>query len=494
MAICRLDFLVCSFACLDPGRCSRHRCSCRQRNGDFVRRAVSNGLFASPRQFDEFVRLPASFPRLSAHQKGSQLNSFNRVHPLFTLFVHNGSHEETRQRERAFAALAAQNPLCYRLLLGRWAYDLALAEVLAPAKGTDAVAFPSKIVFVEPVVGFYLSSHLRKREPRIIEAEGLLRKHPLDGSGKLHSILDIDFSRVRRCFASRHDDGFTHTCLVQPLWQQDPPLCLDHYLSTRRCIDERCEFSHAYRLQPDVLQALRFELSRTPCPLLLSGYDCPDGRACYFAHACPYGDRCKRTGCRFTTAMHPAAALNALQPDPQHPSPKLRTSTSPNRTSPAQPSNLSPSAGSAGNVAREAAAAPSSTRMALERMLAAAATPSVQPSPRGGTEAPGVLAAKPTPPSVPRKHHLAPQSPFGHPLSLADAASALDRQNAASTAGTGDADAVDMTDEELAALLAKIRREEEEYEKGLSEDPFAAGAPPPGAAATSQPSKSNGVS
>ncbi|GAA5996461.1 uncharacterized protein JCM10292_007625 [Rhodotorula paludigena] len=427
-----------------------------QRNGDFVRRAVSNGLFASPRQFDEF------------------LISFNRVHPLFTLFVHNGSHEETRQRERAFAALAAQNPLCFRLLLGRWAYDSALAEMLAPTKGLDEVAFPTKVVFVEPVVGFYLSSHLRKREPRIIEAEGLLRKHPLDGSGKLQSTLHIDFSR--------------------PLWQQNPPLCLDHYLSTSRCIDERCEFSHAYRLEPDVLQALRFELSRTPCPLLLSGYDCPDEKACYFAHACPYGDRCKWTGCRFTAAMHPAAALNARRPDPQHPPPELRASMPSNRQLPAHPSNLSPSAGSAGNVAREAAAAPSSTRMALERMLAAATKSSVLPSPRGGTEAPGVHAAKPTPPSVSRKHHLAPQSPFGHPLSLADAASALGRQYAASAAGTGDVDAVDMTDDELAALLAKVRREEEEYEKGLSEDPFAAGAPSPVAAAPNQPSKSNGVS
>ncbi|GJN88408.1 hypothetical protein Rhopal_001374-T1 [Rhodotorula paludigena] len=333
-----------------------HRLTGGDRNGDFVRRAVSNGLFASPRQFDEF------------------LNSFNRVHPLFTLFVHNGSHEETRQRERAFAALAAQNPLCYRLLLGRWAYDLALAEVLAPAKGTDAVAFPRKIVFVEPVVGFYLSSHLRKREPRIIEAGGLLRKHPLDGPGKLQSTLHIDFSR--------------------------------------------------------------------------------------------------------------------------HPPPELRTSISPSRPSPAHPSNPSPSAGSAGIIEREAAAAPSSARMALERMLAAAVTPSVQPSPRGrgGTEAPVALAAKPTPPSVLRKHHLAPQSPFGHPLSLADAASALGRQHVASATGKGDADAVDMTDEELADLLAKIRREEEEYEKGLAEDPFAAGAPSPGAAASRKPPKSNGVS
>ncbi|GAA5916777.1 hypothetical protein JCM8208_004039 [Rhodotorula glutinis] len=378
-----------------------------RRDPHFVQQLVAHGFFGSAREFDDFIV------------------TFNRTDPLFMIIVEqSNSGEQALRRERAFAVLFAQHPLCYRLVLGRWAYDLHFAELLAPTNAKDrtvAAAFPTKILFVEPHIGAFLPAQLLRRRPQMIVPDGLLRRHALSDA-RAHKAREVDYAL--------------------PLWQQDPPICLDHYLAPSRCHDERCAFSHQYRIPPDVLEALRFEVSRTPCPLVLAGYECGEASKCHFAHACPRGSRC------------------AEPPAPRYGPARAATSPKPaahGASSPPLPADL----------ARQAAAAPSSTRSALARLLGGAASSSrPAPGPRHAQQRPH---ASPTLRSPPLKHHLLPASPFGHPLSLAD-----DEQ--ASAPPPSVTDAVDLTDEELARLLERARREEEEYERGLQEDPFSAGA------------------
>ncbi|GAA6048933.1 hypothetical protein JCM3770_007126 [Rhodotorula araucariae] len=324
------------------------------RNDRFVQQLISNGVFASIRDFDAFI------------------SKFNRTHPLFMLIVDSGSQEQTRQRARAFAVLFARDPLCHRLLLGR-----------------------SR--FVEPYIGFYLPAQLLRSNPQTISVEGVLRVHPLT-EGQDH---EVDYSR--------------------PLSQQDPPICLDHYLSATRCSDERCALSHSYRIPPDVLQAFRFELRRTPCPLVLAEYKCLDGARCHFTHVCPRGARCSTQTCEFTAPdMHPF---------PVPPTRKQTVSAAGPHPAYAPPPPAAP------------AASPSSVWRATPR--------------KAGS----------------KLHHLRPSSPFGHPLSLADAV-------AASVPSAPVPDAVHLTGDELARLLAKVRAEEREYARGLGEDPFLSRPPP----------------
>ena len=158
---------------------------------------------------------------------------------------------------------------------------------------------------------------------------------------------------------------------------------------------------------------------------------------------------------------------------PPPPPARARAAPSPPREGPARaPLSPNPAAlraaspSSAADLARRAAAAPSSTRSALARLLAGAASPR---SPAPDLHKPSRRPhAPPTLASPPAKHHLLPASPFGHPLSLADDAHA-------SAPPPSITDAVDLTDDELARLLDRARREEEEYERGLREDPFSAG-------------------
>ncbi len=103
---------------------------------------------------------------------------------------------------------------------------------------------------------------------------------------------------------------------MQPLWQQNPPLCLDFYLDGKRCLDEACCFSHAYQLHPDVTESLRYEVSRQPCPLLAAGHSCPEGTACHFAHVCPRDPFCSQSRCRFPTWMH-TQLTQAVPPAPK---------------------------------------------------------------------------------------------------------------------------------------------------------------------------------
>jgi hypothetical protein len=107
----------------------------------------------------------------------------------------------------ALATVFSRNPACQRLLLGRWALDLPLAETIAPSKaGVDKVIFPRKVLFVEPYDGFYLHPLLRRREPQIIEMQGVLRKFPLNttvsSSGGRGVSLEIDYSKVRISLSS----------------------------------------------------------------------------------------------------------------------------------------------------------------------------------------------------------------------------------------------------------------------------------------------------
>ncbi|GAA5890282.1 hypothetical protein JCM6882_008782 [Rhodosporidiobolus microsporus] len=428
------------------------------RNSEFVKALVASGLISSIADLDDFI------------------NGFNRAHPLFLFIVVNTSSEMTLQRQRALATVYSRNPVCQRLILGRWALDLPLAETIAPSKGAEKVTFPHKIVFVEPYTGFYLIPQLRKREPQIVEMEGVLRRHPLQakgsGGGKGRT-LEVDYSK--------------------PLWQQNPPICLDFYLSPTRCTDERCTFSHSYKIPRQVLDALRFELARTPCPLAIGGFDCPDASTCFFAHTCPRGEACPRRGCPFKApGMHPHYVPPAPpMPHFQQQQPTRAFSPAAVPVPPTQDLASFPNAGK-----------PPSTRSALERLLAGG-SPKAAPltsSSAGKPPSPSKLAnpflplmpsplrsgvpwQQPAPSQHPeqKKHSLVPASPFDHPLSLADAAEAAAAAAAASGqppppgAGAGDDLAASMqhlTDEELSAMLEKAKKEEAEYAQGLREDPF----------------------
>ncbi|GAA5829522.1 hypothetical protein JCM11251_000189 [Rhodosporidiobolus azoricus] len=402
------------------------------RNPEFVQALTASGLISSIADLDDFI------------------NSFNRAHPLFLFIV------------ITLATVYTRNPVCHRLILGRWAFDLPLAETICPSKGADKVVFPPKIVFVEPYTGFYLLPQLRKREPQIVEMEGVLRRFPLGVGGGLGG---------------------------RPVWQQNPPLCLDFYLSPTRCTDERCSFSHSYKIPRQVLDALRFELARTPCPLAIGGLDCLDPSKCFFAHTCPRGDSCPRRGCAFKApGMHVYYVPSAPAPV-QHFQQQAPATIPSGAMAAAVPEQDGPAFASAPH--------PPSTRSALERLLSrgvtsprqADALPASLRKPISPSKAANSLSPKKpsalqyalpssSQPQRPRKHSLAPASPFDHPLSLADAAEAAAAAAAAGqpapsrTENNGDASIQHLTDEELASMLEKARVEEEEYAKGLQEDPF----------------------
>ncbi|TKA54983.1 hypothetical protein B0A53_02456 [Rhodotorula sp. CCFEE 5036] len=125
---------------------------------------------------------------------------------------------------------------------------------------------------------------------------GVIRGHPLQADDSVSATPQLNFNK--------------------PLWQQNPPLCLDFYLDGKRCLDEACCFSHAYRLHPDVTESLRYEVSRQPCPLLAAGHSCPEGTACHFAHVCPRDPFCSQSRCRFPTWMH-AQLTHTVPPGPR---------------------------------------------------------------------------------------------------------------------------------------------------------------------------------
>jgi hypothetical protein len=81
---------------------------------------------------------------------------------------------------------------CRRLVLGRWALDLELMEMVSPSRlrPTDDAEkkpkFDDKIRFVEPFPGTWVPPHFRSREPKTIDMKGVLRKVPLRrGRGQL---------------------------------------------------------------------------------------------------------------------------------------------------------------------------------------------------------------------------------------------------------------------------------------------------------------------
>ncbi|GAA5876539.1 hypothetical protein JCM8547_009420 [Rhodosporidiobolus lusitaniae] len=430
------------------------------RRPEFVKALIAQGLISSIADLDDFI------------------NGFNRAHPLFLVVVTSTSSEMTLQRQRALATVYARNPICQRLILGRWALDLHLAETIAPSKGTEKVVFPLKVLFVEPYPGFYLLPQLRKREPQIVEMGGVLRRFPLGqgGGGRDgRAVKEVDYSK--------------------PLWKQTPPICLDFYLSPSRCTDERCTFSHSYKIPRQVLDALRFDLSRQPCPLAIAGLSCLDEEACFFAHVCPRGEACPRRGCSFTApTMHPRQVPQA-PPQPVVPLFKQQpVTTAASPPPPVVPAQTAPSSRqSPQHRPLSSPTKPPSTRSALERMLASSSSPKLagaSPSPRPPSPSkpssplkpssaplpPSELFPTPSPTAPAAPHHLkhptSLASPFGHPLSLADLSSAH-RAGLADPAALAFAQPlVDLSDAELQELLEKAKKEEEEYEKGLREDPF----------------------
>ncbi|BGP06194.1 hypothetical protein JCM10049v2_002013 [Rhodotorula toruloides] len=356
------------------------------RNADFVRTLLANRTFASSKDFDRF------------------LHSLDSVRPLCNVVINDLPKDQLRQRQRAFATAFARDASCRRLLLGRWAFtDLALAEEVAFTAAAARPAYPGKIMFAEPFVGSCVPPQIHRLEPKILRISNLLRRYPLETRYEKRPLLQLDYTR--------------------PLSQQRPPLCLDQYLSPNRCPDERCAFSHDYEIPREVVDALRYEVSRTPCPLRTGGFAC-DGRACHFAHPPP-------------TRAAPAQ-YDPLSQAP-HTTPLYR-----------QPVQAHSAAGqpepTPAHLVAVAASAPSSTRSALIKLLSSPQKPP---------------AASPTHAASPTRHEIAPNSPFAHPLSLVDNAS-----------NAPDFDAVKLTDAELESMLAKAKLEEAEYAKDLQEDPF----------------------
>ncbi|CDR47909.1 RHTO0S15e03510g1_1 [Rhodotorula toruloides] len=356
------------------------------RNADFVRTLLANRTFASSKDFDRF------------------LHSLDSVRPLCNVVINDLPKDQLRQRQRAFATAFARDASCRRLLLGRWAFtDLALAEEVAFTAAAARPAYPGKIMFAEPFVGSCVPPQIHRLEPKILRISNLLRRYPLETRSEKRPLLQLDYTR--------------------PLSQQRPPLCLDQYLSPNRCPDERCAFSHDYEIPREVVDALRYEVSRTPCPLRTGGFAC-DGRACHFAHppptrAAPAHDdplsQAPHTTPLYRQPVQAHSAAGQPEPTPAH-------------------------------LVAVAASAPSSTRSALIKLLSSPQKPP---------------AASPTHAASPTRHEIAPNSPFAHPLSLVDNAS-----------NAPDFDAVKLTDAELESMLAKAKLEEAEYAKDLQEDPF----------------------
>ncbi|GAA5859027.1 hypothetical protein JCM1840_003717 [Sporobolomyces johnsonii] len=428
------------------------------RNPAFMKQLVDEGLVSSIRELDDFI------------------NGFNQAHPLFMFIANDTPRELALQRQRALATVYARNPVCQRLILGRWALDLPLAEMICPSKGAEKPKFPDKIRFVEPLTGFYLAPELRRREPQIIEMGGILRKYPLGAGASSREARQIDYNR--------------------PLWAQDPPICLDHYLSKSRCPDERCSFSHAYSIPREVREALRYELSRTPCPLILAGSECLDGLHCFFAHTCPK-EFCDGRGCPFkapgmhphyyptaTPLPHPVARSPTRAAKQPSPAPTLPSAHRPPSTKTALEQLLAAGSSSANliNVSSRAPPMPASrikTPSQRSTPPSQAPGPSIpgsfhppSPSKRSVPSSPLNPARPAAPPSHPSRRSpahpepLAAESSFTplparHPLSPV---SLKDLEDEAQT--------LHMSDAELEALLAKTRAEEAEYERGLQEDPF----------------------
>ncbi|ORY61912.1 hypothetical protein BCR35DRAFT_195380 [Leucosporidium creatinivorum] len=238
-------------------------------------------MVSSPRELDEFIA------------------SFNRAHPLYMLIDTPDPREISLQRQRALATIFTRFSQCRRLVLGRWALDLELMEMVSPSrmKSTDDAEkkpkFDEEVRFVEPFPGTWVPPHFRSREPKTIDMKGVLRKVPLRrGRGQL---------------------GMPKLNLNRGLHHQDPPICLHHYLMPDRCSSENCTFCHAYNIPPPIIEELRHHVAGTPCAIVADGFHCDDPE-CLFAHQCPRGLRCKRHGCDFGPHMHPPLPPPSSQP------------------------------------------------------------------------------------------------------------------------------------------------------------------------------------
>ncbi|GAA5963068.1 hypothetical protein JCM21900_002224 [Sporobolomyces salmonicolor] len=429
------------------------------RNPPFMKQLIAEGVVSSIRELDDF------------------LNGFNQAHPLFMFIASDTPRELALQRQRALATVYARNPVCQRLILGRWALDLPLAEMISPSKGAEKPKFPDKIRFAEPFVGFYLAPELMRRQPQIIEMGGILRKYPLGSGGSSREVRQIDYNR--------------------PLWAQDPPICLDHYLAKSRCSDERCVFSHAYSLPREVLDALRYELSRTPCPLILAGSECLDGPRCFFSHTCPK-EYCDGRDCPFKApGMHPHYYPAAPPPPPpiarsptceakqRFPAPTLPSAHRPPSTKTALEQLLAAGSASPRPINLSSRAPP----MAASRVQSPSTKQSAAPSQAPGPSIPGsFLPPSPSKRNIPfsplnsvrstapPSHPSRPSPAQPEPLAAESSFTPLPARHPLSPVSLRylehEAQMLHMSDAELDALLAKTRAEEAEYERGLQEDPF----------------------
>ncbi|GAA6062018.1 hypothetical protein JCM10212_006093 [Sporobolomyces blumeae] len=401
------------------------------RNTAFVSRLIENGLVGNLKELDNFI------------------NGFNSAHPLCMFVASDISRQIALQRQRALALVYARDPTCVQVVLGRWALDHQLAELLAPSTSPKAL-FPAKVRFVEPLVGFYLAPELKRRGFNVISTEGVLRRYPL---ADRRVSLEIDYRR--------------------PLWKQDPPICLDFYLSRTKCPHERCLFSHAYRIPKPVVESMAYDISRTPCPLVVAGVACRDA-GCFFAHECPR-PHCDGFACPFVApGMHKPIAkppLPTRSNEQPIPSPRQAQAVG-SLQSPAKPIATSPPlAGPTIKSPARVATTPSLTRSPSKKTAKptsplSASTHRMQGSPSKAHRPDDVIQsplfgatgrlADLTP--VPARHPLSPVTPSG--------VAAVDNDG-----GRGSAHAA-LSDAELRALLDETKKQEEEYERGLREDPF----------------------
>ncbi|KAF6760798.1 hypothetical protein DFP72DRAFT_881502 [Ephemerocybe angulata] len=103
---------------------------------------------------------------------------------------------------------------------------------------------------------------------------------------------------------STHNSPASGSLLLQPssvprdidpsreLWNQDPRLCIFHYLAHVGCKGKFCRDSHDYILNDEQLAAFREHFLAIPCKSINDNKKCSNGKRCVFGHKCPALGNC----------------------------------------------------------------------------------------------------------------------------------------------------------------------------------------------------------
>lgn len=199
-------------------------------------RACVLKLFLRSRRSPELLADLMAEGMVSSQQELSEfIASFNRAHPLYMMLEMDCEPDVILQRQRgefpwlvrpaailadryvllsALAAVYCRFDQCRRLILGRWALDLPLAELLAPTTAATANVekpandsesqkgkskgpkFPPKVQFIEPFPGTWIDSSFRARDPKIVQMRGVIRRIPLRRGMGAYGPPQINFDRV----------------------------------------------------------------------------------------------------------------------------------------------------------------------------------------------------------------------------------------------------------------------------------------------------------